>query len=114
MITANRRKPIGTSSLRFAYPESSVLLGPTSRPRPGSPSGQTETVEQDCADRAGMPAHLVASDYREAALPQAQAAALGPVKFQVIAKASLFGLQSPWLLVSPAALPRQVRERRTS
>src|SRR4051794_2078380 len=91
-----------------------MLLGPTSRPRPGSPSGQTETVEQDCADRAGMPAHPVASACREAALPQAQGAALGPVKAQVDARASLFPFQSPWLLVSPAALPRQVRGRRTS
>src|SRR5215208_4497407 len=61
-----------------------------------------------------MPAHPVASDYREAALPQAQGAALGPVKAQVNAKVSLFRLQSPWLVVSPAALPRQVRGRRTS
>ena len=90
-----------------------MLLVPTSRPRPGSPS-RIRVVVQDCADRAGMPAHTVASDCREAALPQAQGAALGSVKAQVIAKCLFFGFKAPWLLVSPAALPDRVRGRRTS
>src|SRR3954451_7506229 len=98
MISGPRLTYIKVVSLHFADPESSVLLGPTSRPRPGSPSGQTETVEQDCADRAGMLAHPVASDCREAALPQAQGAALGPVKAQVNARASLFSVSKPLAL----------------